>query len=53
MGNMGYLRGMWLAATCGFISACGGGSGGSGSTSLPVDRSNRLPQIVGVPTRTA
>ena len=28
MGNMSYLKGVWLAAACGFITACGGGDGG-------------------------
>ena len=52
MGNMGYLKGVWLAAACGFITACGG-EGGAGSISLPVDAGNSLPQISGVPFRTA
>jgi hypothetical protein len=53
MGNMSCLKGVWLAAACGFITACGGGESGGGSVSLPVDAGNNLPQISGAPIRTA
>ena len=53
MGNMSCLKGVWLAAACGFITACGGGESGGGSVSLPVDAGNNLPQISGEPVRTA
>lgn len=53
MGNMRYLKRIWLAAACGLVTACGGGSGGSGSISLPVDAGNTPPRIVGTPPVTA
>jgi hypothetical protein len=42
-----------LAAAVGLVAACGGGSGGSGQTSLPVDLDNNPPQIIGTPVGTA
>ncbi len=49
MGNFGILKRVWVAAACGLIAACGGGSGGSAPTSSPSNLPNNPPQIVGVP----
>jgi hypothetical protein len=53
MGNASYWKRISLAAAVGLVAACGGGSGGSGQTSLPVDLANNPPQIVGTPISTA
>jgi hypothetical protein len=53
MGNASYWKRISLAIACGLVVACGGGSGGSGPTSLPADLPNNPPQIVGTPIGTA
>jgi len=53
MGNASYWKQISLAIACGLVVACGGGSGGSGPTSLPADLPNSAPQIVGAPPSTA
>jgi len=53
MGNVSYWKRISVAAACGLIAACGGGSGGSGPSSAPVGLDNNPPQIVGVPSGTA
>jgi hypothetical protein len=53
MGKLTFWKRISLAAAVGLVAACGGGSGGSGQTSLPVDLDNNPPQIVGTPIGTA
>ena len=49
MGKLTFWKRISLTAAVGLVAACGGGSGGSGQTSLPVDLANNPPQIVGTP----
>jgi hypothetical protein len=53
MGKLTFWKRISLTAAVGLVAACGGGSGGSGQTSLPVDLPNNPPQIVGTPIGTA
>jgi len=53
MGKLTFWKRISLTAAVGLVAACGGGSGGSGQTSLPVDLANNPPQIVGTPIGTA
>jgi hypothetical protein len=53
MGKLTFWKRISLTAAVGLVAACGGGSGGSGQTSLPVDLPNNPPQIVGTPVGTA
>jgi hypothetical protein len=53
MGKLTFWKRISLTAAFGLIAACGGGSGGSEQTSLPVDLANNPPQIVGTPIGTA
>ena len=53
MGKLTFWKRISLTAAVGLVAACGGGSGGSGQTSLPVDLANNPPQIVGTPMGTA
>jgi hypothetical protein len=53
MGKLTFWKRISLTAAVGLVAACGGGSGGGGKTSLPVDLPNSPPQIVGTPIGTA
>ena len=53
MGKLTFWKRISLTAAVGLVAACGGGSGGSEPTSLPVNLANNPPQIIGTPIGTA